>query len=162
MGCQEFLASSDSESFKAWALIEFASWCCASGGNLANTISGKFAAVQYFHQLRVGVELPVMAPVVQCPLRGIARAHVTAGTPRRVRLPVSFGMLLAGETLIPRRGPEGKVLWLCLCLSCFLMTRSDEMFTADSEVVHPVHSLTRGDVAFFATGTQLRHARTTA
>ena len=25
MGCQEFLTSSDSERFKAWALIEFAS-----------------------------------------------------------------------------------------------------------------------------------------
>ena len=159
MGCQEFLTSSDSESFKAWALIEFASWCCASEGNLANTISGKFAAVQYFHRLTVGVELPVMAPVVQCALRGIARAHVTAGTPRRVRLPVSFGMLLAGEALISTWGPERKVLWLCLCLSYFLMTRSDEMFAVDSGVVHPVHCLTRGDVAFFATGTQLRNTR---
>ena len=80
-----------------------------------------------------------MAPVVQCALRGFARAHVTTGTPRRLRLPVSFGMLLAVETLIPTWGPEGKVLWLCLCLSYFLMTRSDEVFAADSGVVHQVH-----------------------
>ena len=100
-----------------------------------------------------------MAPVVQCALRGIARAHVTAGRPRRGRLPVSFGMLLAGETLIPTWGPEGEVFLLCLCLSYFLMTRSDEIFAADSGVVHPVHCLTRGDVAFFATGTQLRDTR---
>ena len=100
-----------------------------------------------------------MAPVVQCALRGIARAHVTAGTPRRVRLPLLFGMLLVGETLIPTWGPEGKVLRLCLCLSYFLMARSDEMFAADSGVVHPVLCLTRGDVAFFATSTQLRDTR---
>ena len=116
MGCQEVLSLSDSESFKAWALIEFASWCGASEGNLANTISGKFAAVQYFHGLRVTVELPVVAPVVQCALRGIAQAHVTAGRPRQVRLPVSFGMLLAGETLIPTWGPAGNFLRFSLCL----------------------------------------------
>ena len=39
------------------------------------------------------------------------------------------------------------------------MTRSDEMFGADSGVVHPVHCLTRGDVAVFATDTQLRDTR---
>ena len=131
----------------------------SSEGNLAYTISVKFAAVQYFHRLRVGMELPVTAPVVQCALRGIARAHVTAERPCRDRLPVSFGMLLAGETLIPTWGPEGQFLWLCLCLSYFLMTRSDEIIAADSGVVHPVHCLTQGDVACFATGTQLRGTR---
>ena len=39
------------------------------------------------------------------------------------------------------------------------MTRSDEMFAAGSGVVHPVQCLTRGDVAFFATGTPLRDTR---
>ena len=34
------------------------------------------------------------------------RSHVAAGTPRRVRLPVSFGMLLTGEILISRSGGE--------------------------------------------------------
>ena len=159
MGYPEYLESSDSDSSKAWALVEFASWCCVSEGNLANTISGKFAAVQYFHRLNVGVELPVTAPVVQCALKSISRSHAAAGTPRRVRLPVSFGMLLTGETLIPSWGPEGKVLWLCLCLSYFLLARSDEMFAADSGAIHSVHCLTRGDVAFYADGTQLEYLR---
>ena len=39
MGYRESLESRDSESSKAWVLIEFASWCCVSEGNLANTIS---------------------------------------------------------------------------------------------------------------------------
>ena len=68
------------------------------------------------------MELPVTAPVVRCALKGIAGSHVAAGTPRRVGLPVSFGMPLTGETLIPSWDPEGKVLWLCLLLSYFLHT----------------------------------------
>ena len=159
MGCREYLESGDSDSHKAWALVVFASSCCASEGNLANTISGKFVALQYFHRLKVGVELPVTAPVVQCALREIAQAHVAVGMPRRVRLPVSFGVLLAGETLGLSWGSEGRVLWICLCLSYFLMARSDEMFAADSGTVHDVHRLTRGDVAFYAQATQLDEGR---
>ena len=118
MGYQEYL-SSDSESSKAWALTEFTSWCCVSDDNLANDISGKFAAVQYFHLLRVGVELPLTATVVRCALKGIKWSHVAVGTSHRVRLPVSFFMRLAGEIIIPSWGPVGRVLLLCLCLSFF-------------------------------------------
>ena len=96
------------------------------------------------------------------------RSHVAAGTPRRVRLPVSIGMLLTGESLISSRsGGESVVaafmclflsyypVFMCLCLSYFLLARRDEMFAADSGAVHSVHCLTRGDVAFYADGTQL-------
>ena len=79
VGYQEYLESSDSESRKAWALIELALWCCASEGNLANTDSGKFAAVQYFHRLQVGVELPATTSVVQCALKGISRYPCSGG-----------------------------------------------------------------------------------
>ena len=41
-------------------------------------------------------------------------------------------------------------MWLCLCLSYFLIARPDEVFASDSGVVHPEHCLTRGNVAFFA------------
>ena len=84
---------------------------------------------------------------------------MAAGTPRRVRLPVSFGMRLTGETLISSWGQEGKVVWLRLCRSYFLMTRSDEMFADDSEAVHSVHRPTWGDVAFYAVITQLQYIR---
>lgn len=39
------------------------------------------------------------------------------------------------------------------------MARSDEMFDADSGVVHDGHYLTRDDVAFYAQGTQLDNDR---
>ena len=74
----------------------------------------------------------------------------------RVRLPVSFGMLLTGETLIPSWGPEGKLLRLCLCLSCFLPARSDDKFTAHSGVVRSAHCWTWGDLAFYAGIAQLQ------
>ena len=81
-----------------------------SGGNLGNTISGKFAAVQYFHRSKVGVELTFTAPVIQCSQIGNARSHVAAGTPRRVRQPVSFGVLLTGKLLsLMGSGGEGVV-----------------------------------------------------
>ena len=108
MGYQEYLESSYSESSKAWALIDFASWCCVSEGNLANIISEKFAAVQYLHRLKEGVELPITVPVVQCALKGIVRSHVAAGTPRRVRLTVSFGMLFDGGNSHPLMGSGGE------------------------------------------------------
>ena len=108
--------SSDSKRYKAWPLIDFVSWCCASEGNVANTISGKFAELQHFHRLRVGVELPATPR----PLTGVFRYVSRGGNPH------------------PTWGPDGNVAWLCLCLSYLLMMRSDEVFAADSGAVHPV------------------------
>ena len=125
---------------------------------MAGTISGKLAAVQYFDRLEAGVELPTTAPVLKSALKGIARGRVAAGTPRQVRLPVSWGMLLEGEGLIPSWGAGGNEMGLCLCLSYFLIARSDEIFASDSSVVHPAHCLTRGGVAFFAGDVQLAYA----
>ena len=39
------------------------------------------------------------------------------------------------------------------------MARLDEMFAADSGVVHDVHFLTRGDVAFYTQGAELDNGR---
>ena len=49
-------------------------------------------------------------------------------------------------------------MWLSLCLSYFLIVRSDEVFGSDLGVVHPAHCLTRGDVAFFVGDMQLAYA----
>ena len=125
---------------------------------MAGTIFGKLAAVQYFQRLEAGVELPTTAPVLKSALKGIARGHVAAGAPRRVCFPVSWGMLLEREGLIPFWGAGGKEMGLCLCLSYFLIARSDEVLASDSGEVHPAHCLTRGDVAFFAGDVQLAYA----
>ena len=49
-------------------------------------------------------------------------------------------------------------MWLCLCLSYFLIVRSVEAFASALGVVHPAHCLDRGDVAFFAGDVQLAYA----
>lgn len=41
------------------------------------------------------------------------------------------------------------MLWLSLALSFHLLARSDEMFASASGSVHPVHCLTRDDVALY-------------
>ena len=54
-------------------------------------------------------------------------------------------------------GIGGRVIWLCLSLSRSLISRSDEIFVSSSGVAHPVHCLTRKDVAFFSGNNQLEY-----
>ena len=53
-----------------------------------------------------------------------------------------------GGNFIPSWDPEGKMLWVWLCMTCFRLVRSDEMFVADYGAVHSVHCLTRDAAAF--------------
>ena len=136
-------------------MIDFAAWCFESKGNLASTISGTIAAVQYYHRVEAQADVIATSPLIRCALKGIARSHVEAGKRHRVRLPVTRRMLLDGESSIPAWGIGGRVMWLCLSLSYFLISRSDEIFARSSGVAHPVHCLTRKDVAFFSGNNQL-------
>ena len=48
------------------------------------------------------------------------------------------------------------MLWMMfLALDYFFVGRSDEIFASASGVLHPVHCLTRGDVALYSGGRQL-------
>ena len=80
-------------------------------------------------------------------LKGVTRSHVAAGTPKRVRRPISWDSLLEGQGLASSWGPGGRVLWLSLALGYFFVARSDEIFASPAGAVHPVHCLTRRDVA---------------
>ena len=137
------------------ALVAFVAWCCSSKGNVASTISTKLAAVQYFHRVDAQVELPTGAAPVNRALKGVERAHVSAGTTRRVRVPVFWGTIWRGQHLIPALGDGGRVLWLCLATTYFLMARSEEMFASSAGGVHPTHCLLRSDVTFYAKGRAL-------
>lgn len=143
----------------SWALIDFAAWCSESHGNLASTISGKFAAFQYFHRVAPKAEEKDYASTDKVWLRVIARFHVERGVQRRTRLPVIWKMLLDGESPIRTWGVGGRVTWLCLCLSYSLIARSDEMFATSHGDVHPAHCITRQDVAFFSGDVRLADAR---
>ena len=75
-----------------------------------------------------------------------------------VRRPVSWAMLLAGESLIPSWGTEGRVLWLALCASFCFLTRASEMFAESRSRIHGTYCLRRADVAFFRGNAQLTAA----
>ena len=130
-------------------MIDFAAWCCASQDNQAGSISSKLAAIQYFHRVDVGIELSIRSPLIKSVLQGISRSHTLAGTRPRVRLPISWDVLIKGQKLISSWGSGGRVLWICLGMSYFFLARSDEVSANGSDVVNPAHCLTRSDVAFF-------------
>lgn len=138
-----------SDAERAQALVAFVAWCSSAQGNLTGTISGKLAAVQYFHRVERHRDLPIAAASVNRALKGVEKAHVEFGTKRRVRIPVEWEVLLEGQHLIPSWGTGGRVLWLCLSLTYFLVARSDEIFATTTGGVHPVHCLRRTDVTFY-------------
>ena len=146
MSSDKLLRRDASPEEMSWALIDFAAWCFESKGNLGSTLSGNIAAVQYYHGVEAQVEIIATSTLIRCALKGIARSHVEAGTRHRFRLPLTWRMLLDGESLIPAWGIGGRVMRLCLSLSYFLIARPDEIFASSSGVAHPVHYLTRKDV----------------
>lgn len=149
IGADRYISGGDTDEEKLWALIDFAAWCSASEGNQAASISSKITAVQYFHRIDMGLELPTKSHVLRSALKGIARSHAEVGTKKRTRLPISWERILQGEKVVPKWGTGGHVMWLCLGFSYFFLLRSDEVFASDSGVVHPTHCVRRGDVTFF-------------
>ena len=78
----------------SWALIDFAAWCVESKEDLASTISGNFAAVQKYHRVEVSRDHRNISVNQMC-AEGY-RKVVEADTHYRVRLPVTWRMLLDG------------------------------------------------------------------
>ena len=72
-----------------------------------------------------------------------------------MRRPISWDSLLEGQGLALSWGPGGRVLWLSLALGYFFVARSDEIFASPAGAVHPVHCLTRRDVALYKGGRRL-------
>ena len=89
MSSDKFLRRDASPEEMSWALIDFATWCLESKGNLASTVSRKIAAVQYCHRGEAQIEIIATSPLIRCALKGIARSYVEAGTRHRVRLSVT-------------------------------------------------------------------------
>ena len=102
VGRDQYLKSDADKGINEIALVNFAGWCSASQGNQAGgTTSSKRTAVQIFHVLVLGLEIPTQSLFVKRALKRISRAHAATGTPRRVRRPVSWGMFLHGKISYP-------------------------------------------------------------
>ena len=60
---------------------------------------------------------------------------------------------------IPSWGVGGKVVWIGLALSYFLMLRASELFAGEKREFHSVYCLRRGGVTFFRNNEQLGESR---
>ena len=112
-------------------------------------LANKLSAVLHFHRINLKMELPTSSPLIKRALKGVTRSRVAAGTPKKVRRPMSWDSLLEGQGLALSWSPGGRVLWLSLALGYFFVASSDEIFSSPAGAVHPVHCLTRGDVALY-------------
>ena len=101
------------------------------------------------------MELPTSSPLIRRALKGVERSHVAAGTPKRVRRPISWDVLLGGQGLASLWGPGGRVLWMSLALGYSFVARSDGVLASATRVVHPVHCSKGRDVALYCGGQRL-------
>ena len=92
------------------------------------TIESHLSAISSFIAFHAVLSSTKLTPSLSSALKDAARSHAEVGSQATVRRPVSWAMLLAGETSIPDRRNRGRVLWLALCASFFLLTRASEMF----------------------------------
>lgn len=143
-----FLGPELSDEEASQALVEFIAWCCAVAGNQAGTISGKLAAVQYFHRVDHGRELPINSPLVKRATSGYSRAsargHASSyPSPCVVGFPVEWARV--GRFLGHRWTGVVAILGVIVSPAC-PFGRNVASASGD---VHPVHCLTRDDVAFY-------------
>ena len=85
-----------SPTHKIQELLEFVARC-ASEGNQAGTMANKLSAVLHFHRINFQIELPTSSPLIKRALKGVTRSHVAAGTPKRLRGPISWDLLFEGQ-----------------------------------------------------------------
>ena len=114
----QYFDAAVSDTDKIQEFLEFVTWR-ASEGNQAGTIANKLSTVLHFHRINLQMELPTSSPLIKRELKGVTRSHVAAGTPKRVRHPISWGSLLEGQGWAVSWGPGGRVLWLSLALVIF-------------------------------------------
>lgn len=129
-----------------WQLFEYVAYSFATKKLRSATIESHLSAIKFFHRISRGFELDTTHPVLACALKGAARSHADVGNQATVRRPVSWAMLLAGESLIPSWGTGGRVLWLALCASFCFLTRASEMFAESRSRIHETYCLRRADV----------------
>ena len=111
-----------------WQLFEYVAYAFATKKLRSATVNSHLWAIEFFHRVSRGFELDTTHPDLTNVLEGATRSHADAGNQATVRRPVSWAMLLAGETLIPVWRNWGRVLRLALCVSSSFLTRASKMF----------------------------------
>ena len=121
--------------------------------NPQSTVRGYLAAINSFHRMLAGWELPTSHCMIVAVGRGIDRAHVTAKK-RQVRLPLTWSMLAQGRKVVASMADGGYVMWLVLQFY-FLLCRATELWAYANGYVYPEFCLTRNCLTFFHGGVQV-------
>ena len=111
-------------------LVEFMGYCfaCAGKGNKESTIVGKLVAINFYHEQFLGLSVPMSNPLIRSVRQGIKRGHVEMGSQQKMRRPLTWGMLTEMQESVQAWGVGGRMLWIGLALTYFLMLRASELF----------------------------------
>ena len=139
----------------ARSLLTYIAYAWGTNWLTAGTIAGHLAAVKFFHHQERGLELFLRHPWIVYALKGATRSRADVRTKPRIRRPVVWIVLLAGESLCHQWGPGGWVLWLALGASFFFLAPAGEMFASKEGCWDDGHMLRRKDMVFFRGSIQL-------
>ena len=130
-------------------VLEFMACRCFVHNNQQSTVRGYLAAIKYFHKMYAGWELPTSHCMIAAVGKGIDRAHGMVPRKAPVRLPLTWSILSQGQPVVSTSVDGGRVMWLGLALSYFLLCRASELWAYANGKVHPEFCLTRNCLTFF-------------
>lgn len=136
-------------------LLEFMTCRLFSFNNQQSTVRGYLAAIKFYHKLCTGWEPPTSHCMITAAGKGIDRIRGMTGKQAQVRLPLTWSMLSQGYHTVASAPDGGKVVWLGLTLSYFLLCRASELFAYANGLVHPDFCLTRDCLRYFHGDTQV-------
>ena len=92
-----------------------------------STVKGYLAAIKFFDKMYAGWDLPTSHCMIVAAGKGIDRAHGLTQKKARVRLPATWALLAQGKQVVSSMVDGGKVMWLGLALSYFLLCLASEL-----------------------------------
>ena len=107
VGKTVFLASGEGNLRNVWSLFEYVAYACMTKGLQAKTVESLLSAITYYHRGSRGIELQTTYPLLVNILEGVSRSHVESGNQQRLRRPMSWSVLLAGEPMCASWGVGG-------------------------------------------------------
>lgn len=131
-------------------LLEFMACRVYVFNNQQTTIRGYLAAIKFYHKRYQGWDLPTSHCLIVAAGKGVDRIRAAgAQTPRRVRLPLTWSILVSEYDTGVGVGEGERAIWLGLALSYFLLCRASELFAYEDGLVHPDFCLTRDCLTFY-------------
>jgi hypothetical protein len=143
-------------------ILAFMAYCFGERGNGEQRIASNLSAINYFHKMHLGREIPVNNMLVSGAKKGIERKHGKSRQTRREkgigekRAPFTTQMIHAGRPTASASSKE-RVMWCGLALSHHLLLRASEMW-ADNGAAGRVteFGLRRRHLSWFRGQRQLR------